>query len=89
MQERKEEYHLDNQDVSDVSHLEVTESGPEERPGAHNESNTRIEDTNAEEAKKVLRKIDWHLLPVLMLVNAIQLIDKNACLLLDFTCNIC
>lgn len=35
------------------------------------------ESTSAEEAAKVLRKIDWHLVPVLVLVNAIQLIDKN------------
>lgn len=30
-----------------------------------------------EEAAAVLRKIDWYLVPVLVLVNAIQLIDKN------------
>lgn len=35
------------------------------------------ESLNAQEAAKVLRKIDWHLVPVLVLVNAIQLIDKN------------
>ncbi|KAM0723527.1 hypothetical protein Q7P37_000514 [Cladosporium fusiforme] len=35
------------------------------------------ESISAEEAARVLRKIDWHLVPVLVLVNAIQLIDKN------------
>lgn len=33
-----------------------------------------------EEEKKLLKKIDWKLLPVLMLLNSIQLLDKNVSL---------
>lgn len=33
-----------------------------------------------EEEKKVLRKIDWRLLPVLMVLNTMQLVDKNVIL---------
>jgi len=79
MPECKEGLHLDSQNVSDVSHLEVAKSSHGESPGSLKEADACIEDTSAEEGKKVLRKIDWHLLPVLMLVNAFQLIDKNVC----------
>ena len=30
-----------------------------------------------EEARKVRRKIDWRLLPAMMVINALQLVDKN------------
>ena len=36
-----------------------------------------VEPITEEEEKRVLRKIDWRLVPVMMLVNSVQLIDKN------------
>ena len=30
-----------------------------------------------EEEKRVLRKIDWKLVPIMVLLNAVQLVDKN------------
>jgi hypothetical protein len=32
-----------------------------------------------EEAAAVLKKIDWRLIPVMTIVNAVQLTDKNVC----------
>lgn len=32
-----------------------------------------------EEEKVVERKIDWRLIPIMLTINALQLIDKNVC----------
>lgn len=57
----KEELPTKNQGQDDV--LEFLRGGAEE--------------FSEEEAKAVLKKIDWRLTPVLVLVNCIQLVDKN------------
>jgi cob(I)alamin adenosyltransferase len=36
-----------------------------------------IQSVSEEENAAVLKKIDWRLMPVLVIVNCIQLIDKN------------
>jgi hypothetical protein len=43
-------------------------------------ANQDIEPITPEEEKRVLRKIDWRLLPILMLLNTLQLVDKSASL---------
>lgn len=65
------------QDIPDASHEEVAT-----KVGRHGDEALKIlgehlEAITEEEEKKVLRKIDWRLVPVMMLVNSVQLIDKN------------
>lgn len=40
---------------------------------------TNFEPYTEEEEKAVQRKIDWRLIPLMLIVNALQLIDKNVC----------
>ena len=44
---------------------------------------SQVEQVSDKESAKVLRKIDWRLVPVLMFVNALQLIDKNVSCTVD------
>lgn len=36
-----------------------------------------VEAISEEEAAAVLKKIDWRLIPLMCIINALQLIDKN------------
>lgn len=68
------------QSIPDASHEETAT-----KVGGHGDEALKVlgehlEVITQEEEERVLRKIDWRLVPVLMLVNSVQLIDKNVCL---------
>lgn len=68
--------HIDVLKTTDVEHEEQaqTTSGGDE---ALKILGDQSEEISEEEAKAVLRKIDWRMVPLMMLVNTIQLVDKN------------
>lgn len=63
----------------DASHEEVAEQKDQHGDEALKILGSHVELITEEEERKVLRKIDWRLIPVMMLVNSVQLIDKNVC----------
>ena len=75
--DNKHEAQADGQPVSGVSHQELAGVSGDNVDEKMKALEVVAETATEAEEKQVLRKIDWHLLPVLMLVNAIQLIDKN------------
>lgn len=77
VEDNKGEVQADGQPASAVSHQELAESSGGNVDAKIKTLDAITETATEAEENKVLRKIDWHLLPVLMLVNAIQLIDKN------------
>lgn len=63
---------------TDSAHLE--RKGDDTLKGGDEALNTLDpdgEEISEEEYKAVLKKIDWHLTPVLMVINMIQIVDKN------------
>lgn len=65
------------QNMSDTSHEEMAEKRDVHADDALKFLYDHRDSVSPEEEKAVLRKIDWRLIPVMMLVNSIQLVDKN------------
>lgn len=63
--------------TADISHEEVSKPAVIGGDEALEVLGDHAEPISEEEAAAVLKKIDWRLMPVLILVNAIQLTDKN------------
>lgn len=58
-------------------HYELKTKPVEGGDEALNALDPNEQDISEEEYKIVLKKIDWNLTPVLMVINMIQLVDKN------------
>lgn len=70
---------IDDHKDHDTSHEELATHDVHHTDEALKALHSHIEPISEEEEKKVLRKIDWRLIPIMMLVNSVQLIDKNVC----------
>jgi hypothetical protein len=66
---------------SDVSHEERAEKGALDDDEALKVLHSHFEAYTEEEERQVVRKIDFRLIPIMLAVNALQLIDKNVRLL--------
>ena len=78
-QETKSEKQVEARDLQEISHEELADPSHGRGDEALKVLDGLVANISEEEETQILRKIDWHLLPVLMLINAVQLIDKNVC----------
>lgn len=78
-QETKSEKQVEARDFQAISHEELADPSHGKGDEALKVLDGLVANISEEEETQILRKIDWHLLPVLMLINAVQLIDKNVC----------
>lgn len=78
-QETKSEKQVEARDLQEISHEELADPSHGKGDEALKVLDGLVASISEEEENQILRKIDWHLLPVLMLINAVQLIDKNVC----------
>ncbi|KAF2730354.1 MFS general substrate transporter [Polyplosphaeria fusca] len=62
---------------AEIDHIETEKTDLKNGDEALDFLDGHAEDIGEEEAAAVLKKIDWYLMPVLIIVNCIQLVDKN------------
>ncbi len=72
---------LEHASIPNISSEERMEQSAPSGDEALRILHTRFEPYTEAEEKAVQRKIDWRLIPIMLIVNSLQLTDKTVCLI--------